>query len=56
MDDLLECEKCVSSSQLNGLLGKKGAYLYFEKPKLQEVFLTKQSQFSQETMFKMLLF
>jgi hypothetical protein len=37
-------------------IGKKGAYLYFEKPKLQEVFLTKQSQFSQETMFKMLLF
>jgi hypothetical protein len=34
-------DTCVSSTQLIGPFGTKRAYLHLEKPKLQEVFLSK---------------
>jgi hypothetical protein len=37
----LSRETCVSSVQLNSPVWKKRAYLHYEKPKLQEVFLSK---------------
>jgi hypothetical protein len=41
IDGFLWCDKCASLSQLSGLFGTKRAYVHSEKPKLQDVFLTK---------------
>jgi hypothetical protein len=38
MDGFPECEKCVSSSQLNGLFVTKRAYLYFENLSCRKYF------------------
>jgi hypothetical protein len=46
-DGFLSRGKCDSSTCLIRPILKKRAYLHFDKPRLQEVFLQKLAQFSQ---------